>query len=430
MNRYSIRRIGGKTEYPIWSMALVLMLILISPFVSPYLNYVALLICIYRVIRYDAKVFATDYCLMIPLSQLFRSQDGMSLLIWLCLLAAVWYFVNGGIRRNGAVIALLVLLNYLILRMQMNINDFVLCFGQVFVLYVLLMKQDQGSAERAIKAFCWSVFATSVYALVFRGTPQLIAICGREVPAFFGSNLKRFQGLFVDPNNYMSLVILALALLCKIRDAGRIGTVSFWLLIVTLAIFGAMSYSKTYLIVLVLLGGIYIIWQFWNKKAFRGMVLATMITIVGAVLLLWEGSPLAVIMDRFSTAENLDDLTTGRTELFATYMNVITENAANFLFGVGLNGQMLSKDPHNLYLEIWYLFGAVGLVLFTVFFITLMVSVSRRTKGKQNLIAKYVVLWMVLAVYMSLHGITGLISYASFLLAYFAMMITKKEEAR
>ena len=60
------------------------------------------------------------------------------------------------------------------------ISDFVLCFGQIFILYVLLPRQDAVSAERAAKAFCWSLLVTSVYALVFRNAPQLVALRGVE----------------------------------------------------------------------------------------------------------------------------------------------------------------------------------------------------------------------------------------------------------
>ena len=110
----SIRLRGGTNEYPIFSMALIVALILLSPFVSPYLCYAAFVICIYRMLRYSAKVFATDYCILLPMTQMFQTTEGMTFLIWLCLIAAIWYFVRGTIRVSASLMFLLVLLNYML----------------------------------------------------------------------------------------------------------------------------------------------------------------------------------------------------------------------------------------------------------------------------------------------------------------------------
>ncbi len=51
-----------KIEYPVSSMVLVLVLIYSSPFISLYLNYLAFLLCIFRIIRYEESVFAVTAC--------------------------------------------------------------------------------------------------------------------------------------------------------------------------------------------------------------------------------------------------------------------------------------------------------------------------------------------------------------------------------
>ena len=131
-------RLSGTTEYPVWSIAIALVLIALSLFLPVYLCYVAFVICMYRIVCYDAKVFATDYCLLIPWARLFRTAGGMTLLVWLCLIAAIWYLIRGKLRANTALVILILLLNYLLLRMNMAVNNFGLCFGQLCVLFVLL----------------------------------------------------------------------------------------------------------------------------------------------------------------------------------------------------------------------------------------------------------------------------------------------------
>lgn len=424
------RLVGNTTEYPIPSIALVMGLILLSPFLSTYLCYGAFLICLYRMVRYDAKVFAVDYCMLMPVNQVFRTTAGMSLLIWLCLVSALWYFVRGKIRANGVLVCVLLLMNYLIARMQMDVNDFVLCFGQLLVLYVLLPKQDAQSAERACKTFCWSMALTSMYALVFRNAPQLIAVRGPETPAIWGTTIMRFMGLIEDPNYYMTLVLVGLAVLCKLNEAGRIKNLTFWGLAVVLTLFGVITYSKTFLLVFILLGGIYIIWQFWSRKVFKGVFFASVAVVAGMYLLFAETSPFAVVMQRLTSAKTLSDLTTRRSDIYVAYWRAITENPRVLFFGRGLGAQLLQgRGAHNLYLEIAYYLGFVGLGLVLSFYISMISGMQKNHPeiSKQSKIAKYVVLMIMVVQYLALQGLFLLITYCAWFVAILSVLITPKK---
>lgn len=431
-DRVRIQQVNEKIEmkYPVWSIMAVLVLIYLTPFVSSVLAYLAFTVCLYRVIRYDARVFAVDYCILIPLTQVFRTSGGMSLLIWLALLAGIWYFIRGGIRADSSYVLLIVLLNYLITRMQFNISNFVLCFGQLFLLCVLLPKQDEYSAARTVKAFCLSLTVSSVYALLLRNTWQIRALRGNEVPAYWGSSFLRFQGLFSDPNYYMSLLIVGLALLIKLKDCGKIKNIPFLVMVFCLTGVGILTFSKTFFLTLILLAGSYILWQFRNKKYLRGILLVIAAILMAGVLLFTEFTPFSVVLTRLLSVNNISDLTTGRTDVFALYWHAITRNLGTFLFGSGFAAERLTKDPHNLYLEITYYAGAIGLLLIVCFYIAVMHGVRERTQGmpKQSWFAKYLVLLMVVVLYCSLHGMFAVISYAEFYLALLPMMMPKKKE--
>ena len=423
------RLTGGASEYPVAGAMIVIALILLSPFVTAYLNYLAFLICVYRMVRYSAKTFATDYCILIPVSQIFITTSGMTFLIWLCLIAAVWFFLRGTIRANATLVFLLLLLNYLILRMQMAISDFVLCFGQIFILYVLLPKQDAKSAERATKAFCWSVIVTSVYALVFRNVPQIVAIRGRESVAIWGTSIMRFSGLIKDPNYYMTLLLTGMASLCKLRETGKIQPGWFWTNLLAMTGFGILTYSKTFFLMTVFLGGLYILWQFWSRKVFKGLVFTMLGIAVGAYLLLSENSPIAVVLARLTSGSSLSSITTGRVDLYIRYWAVVTESVANFLFGLGLRAPLLDKGTHMLYLEVIYYVGVVGFVLFAGFFFSMAWDLQRqhpRTR-KQSLISKYAVILIVAMQYFSLQGMFQVVMYGAFFVAFLALEIIPEE---
>ena len=417
--KQQMRRLGGTTEYPLAGILIIMGLILLSPFVSVYLCYGALLLCVFRVIRYDEKVFAIDYAIMIPVAQQFSNATGMSLLVWLCLGASVWYLIRGKIRMNGTLVSLILLLNYLLARMQMNISDFGLCFGQMFVLYILLPKQDHHSAEHASKAFCWSLLITSVYALVFRNAPQIVAIRGPESPAIWGTSIMRFSGLIRDPNYYMTLLLVGLAILCKLKETDRIGGGWFWSLALALTAFGVLTYSKTFFLVFILLGGVYIVWQFWSRKVFKGVFFTIAAVLAATYMLLSENSPFAIVIERLTSGDTLSDFTTGRSELFVQYWNVITQNIGSILFGLGLDAPILGKGTHNLFLEVVYFTGVVGLVLMAALYIGLVQDVqkgNREIKG-QSLIAKYAVLLIMAAQYMTLQGMFQVVTYAGLFMA-------------
>lgn len=416
-------------QYPKFSILLALLLIYLAPFVSSLLAYMALIICVYRVVRYDARVFAADYCLLFPVSRLFSTAGGFTLLVWLCLFASIWYVLRRGIRADGAYLFLFAILNYLMFRMQMQIGNLGLCFGHIFMLCVLVPLQDEQSAERAAKLYCVGLLVSSAYALAFRNTWQIRAVGGAESEAIWGTGILRFSGLLRDPNFYMTLILIGLALLVKLKECSLLKPWKFWTMGVILALFGALTYSKAFIVGFVILAGLYIIWQLWNKKIISTAVLIIAALAAGSFLIFSEYSPFAVTIERFLSAKNLNDLTTGRWNVYQAYWEAITEDVGSFFFGKGMAAKELYKAPHNIYLEIWYYLGATGMLLFAGFVISLIKAMKRYhpRADRQNVLSKYVTLLMVIVLYLSLHGIFQTIFYGDLFVALLSFVIMKKE---
>lgn len=418
-------------QYPIFSMVLAYVLILLTPFLSSLTSYAAFAICLYRIIRYDSKVFATDYALLLPITTVFRTSGGLTLTVFLCLIAAVVYVIREGLQANRLLVILLLLLNYLLLRMQMNIDGFVLCFGQLFALYALLPKQDAQSAERTLKGYCYSLLLAAAYVMAFRGTGQLRAMLGDEGEAIWGSGIMRFHGMMRDPNYYMTTVTVGLASLAKLKETGRLKLLPFVIMGICLIALGVLTYSKAFFLALVLFALIYIIWQFRNKRIFVGVVLVVVAILAADALLLSENSPFAVVIARFLNSEDISDLTTGRTDIYLQYIRAILKNPLTFLFGYGMGTPELEKAPHNVYIEIVYYTGIVGFALFTGFVMSLIktLKVQLPDMDKQSAISKYIALLMIAVLYFSLHGIFRVDFYGNVFLAFLAMIVTEKQES-
>lgn len=421
---------GTKEEYPQLGITIAVALLYLAPFVTTWFVLVSFLICIYRVLRYNARVFAADFCILMPISVLTKFNGGVALQIYLCLIAGIVYLFRGGIRVNAAYLLLLVFANYLFLRMQMNINDFVLCLGQIFTLCVLLPEQDEKSAERAVKAFCGSLILSSYYAFALRNTYALRQMTGMASGHLWGTNVTRFCGLYGDPNYYSSFLVVGIALLLKLKDGRRLGDLQFWGEILCMTLFGIMTYSKMFFLMFLLLIGAYIVWQYWNKKVFRGVFLTVMAVILILTILKMEKSPFEVVLQRLTSARTLKELTTSRSSVIALYAKEITEDWMSVLFGKGLAAMALYRDPHNLYVEITYYIGVVGLLLIAAIYTAMMHFMIRRTinTSKQNFIAKYLVIIAVLGMYISLHGMFFQILYAELFLAYLSVLLYRKPE--
>lgn len=420
--------VGAETsKYPMFSMVVAVLLMMLKPFLTSWLAAVSFVICLYRVIRYDARVFAVDYAILIPIAALMKLDSGTPLAIYLAVIAGVWYFVRGGAKVSGSiVVAFLLLLNYLLTRMQMNINDYVMLLGQMFMCIILVSKQDSKSAEMAAKAFCISMLISSVYAFLFRNTSGLERLTGMSAVSMFGTSLKRFCGLAGDPNYFMTYSVVGIALVLKLRDCRAISRSSFWVQIIGMSLFGVLTYSKAFLLMYVCAVGIYIIWQFWNRKLVRGMFISIFAVVALIVLMTAPNSPFAVIINRLTSARSLGDLTTGRTRIFAAYWEVITASLPSFFFGQGMAADALYRDPHMVYLEAVYYLGFVGTGLLLTVYVGIFSMVNRHYVGvaKQNLISKYIVLVLVLVSYLSLHGLFTQVFHAQMFLAALGLMVT------
>ena len=417
-----------KMEYPVSSLILILALIYASPFLSPYLNYLAFLLCMYRIIRYEASVFAVDYCVLASVSYIFVSTGIVSLFAWLSIAAALWWILKLGVSANPSFALLVLLLNYMLFRMQGEVNTFVLCVSQLILLFVLLSNQKKEGMIYCVKGFCFSVIASSFYALLFRNTPQLNGLLGNEVAAYWKSSFTRFRGLFKDPNYYMTMIAVAIALLAVLYLNRYLSQKAFALGAGILTVFGALTYSKTFLIVLAVFAMQFVAMLFSRKRYILGILSVFIFVIVGVIL---SRTVLAVTIYRFTSTDNLYELTTGRSELIAEYLHEITKSAGTLFFGKGISAEILGRGTHNLYLEIVYYYGLVGLGIMIAYIVSLIRLTIRRFEdsiGKRNGILKYAVLLIFLLLFSTLQGLRFSITYVILYLSILATIIVPKED--
>lgn len=408
-------------EYPMATIAVCMLLIYLSPFVSLALNYLAFAICIYRIIRYDVSVFAIDYCVLAGVSYIFLTTGRVSLLAWLSIAAGLWYMIKNGIKATVSLVLLILLMDYMLVRMQGQVNTFVLCFSQLLLLFVLISEQRKEGIVQSAKAFCLSVLFSSGYALLFRNAVQIRSLLGNEAAAYWGSSLTRFQGLLRDPNYYMTMVAISIALLVMLFINHHISWIPLLAGTGLLVLFGALSYSKTFVIVLALFALLCVAMLFLKKKFLLGVGSLAVFALAAIFL---SRTLFSVTLYRITSTDSLYDLTTGRSKLLVAYFDDITQSVSSLFFGHGLSAEILERGTHNLFLEIVYYFGLVGLFLMIAYVILLLRVLSQQDRDliHSNGVFRYTVLIVFIALFCTLQGMTFSITY---IMLYLAILATE-----
>lgn len=150
-----------------------------------------------------------------------------------------------------------------------------------------------------------------------------------------------------------------------------------------------MTRSRTAVLVLALVLLVY----YWimivrRKKILQGILLLLAMVGIGAWLLNTFPGIVEAVMERFTDQE---DITNGRTDLFAEYIQAWMDNTWCFFFGYGIGSYVNMVDiqgvPHNMLTDILICWGIVGMFLIAVTLVMLYRRGIRNVPKKLRLLA-------------------------------------------
>ena len=188
---------------------------------------------------------------------------------------------------------------------------------------------------------------------------------GFDIPDMY-----RFKGLARDANYFATYSLILL-----------FGSKKLYLRLISL-IFGLLSTSKMFLLLLVLgifLKMIFIIWDIiLNKRRINMKRLYLQISIFLILIIIFAYSGLLqIIYDKYIFRFLEYDFTTGRFEIQIKYISQMLSDPISFLFGRGLKYRLFYSVPfakeanmiaHNTYLDIMLGFGVIGFIIFIYMF--------------------------------------------------------------
>lgn len=200
----------------------------------------------------------------------------------------------------------------------------------------------------------------------------------------FGLNFNANQLGFICNMSIAALLVLIARKEHSILDVS---------MVIALVFFGAMTLSRTFVVVALLLFVSYI---FLSPGSYKQRSRNTLLLLIIAPIFVWgifEFAP--SIIENFAARNDTDDITNGRAGLISFYNDHIFSSFKHCFWGVGLQnygGKLADMYGHHIVVchnsiqEAWVIWGFVGVVMLLLTFIFMMTS-SIRLSGKRPFFA-------------------------------------------
>lgn len=238
-----------------------------------------------------------------------------------------------------------------------------------------------GEMRRANLFLTWGVILASIIGFFFADSTRLSQFLTVDSNYIEGELASRFCGVSSDPNYYSSLVIFAISTnLFHFIHHPRISHLIFTIVLV---IFGILSLSKMYLLLLAVVFALFLLAWIREKgiasaKGFISVVIITTFVLVGGYYMI-NSPTVQLILARMGESSSVNDFTTGRLDTWLGYISAMLDSVEYLLIGVGNNAAIAGRhNTHNTILQIWWKLGALGVLLIFIGFVSIWHNCKRR----------------------------------------------------
>ena len=394
-------------------LLLCVVLVCVAPLVGQFCILMAFGINMYRLLKYDINIFIFDLLCLMPFANIYKiAPRTPSLVLALILVGCVLFLIraNNMCKSVGPVVVIACV--FLFMRSGLVFNSLVSIIGSLVLVCLFAKNYEDNQVIRIAYGYTIAVALSVIVGYLSLSANLYVDYISEEIQVSKFSDATRFKGLFSDPNYLGSYLLSAIGILGQLFVAKRIKISLFVALLAILTFGGIVSYSKSFFLAFIAIIILLIIslWNQGNKK--WAFLLLVAFVIAGAYAVQGLFSDVNIILDRFSQDADVNDLTTGRSMLWAKYADNIISDIGVF-FGNGLDAPLLVQGAHNLYLETMYHVGVIGMFLIVAAF----ASSFRRTirdyrcysiGEKSVAILSFVI---ILVVYWSLQGLFGFATY-------------------
>lgn len=349
-----------------------------------------------------SKIDTTYYHLffLLPFSVIFKlSPESTSLFAYLMIATGAVLLIRKRSVHAVPVVLMIMFVTYAIIGMDGNYTTVAKMVSGIILLYLFVTSVAPANFKNHIMSFGLGMLGSSIIGTM-KDTWGRLTVYFNDIDYVYVDGVRslRFSGLNYDPNYYSIGVIIVIFLCLRLffnKEGNRLFLGS---VIASLAVFGFISYSKMFLLSILLLGLIFVFYRMKSPKQLL-MTLGSTVFIV-ALFYWWAGNSgyLSAILERLSE----DDISTGRFDIWKGYLEYIWSSPMTLLFGDGLGSPYyLSHGPHNAYIELIFFLGIVGgtlLILNITYIIGSTKYVERRTFIDRALILLFFIMIATLGI--------------------------------
>lgn len=364
-----------------WILSFLIFLLIFMGTYVRMVSLIAFVVFAYVLVFCDSKDVAFVIMFTMAFANIFKmSPTSQSMFTYIILGYVVYELIIGGRGcSNEFWVAFVGLICFLLLQSLISSNLLrAIKFVANFLFLYFAMYDTVGNERDVFLAYIIGMILASAIAWL-NLVPHLDLYRVSTVVLTEEGSANRFSGLYPDPNPYSINIIIALCLAVILHYKKQIKLVSFILICLALLTGAILTYSKSALLMLVIP---VLMFLYTNQKFGRYGVQIT--CVVGFILiviyaLMGKVDFLATVMDRLKGANNLSELTTGRSKIWGNYIANFLQEPIYILIGRGIDAPLVKgKGSHNTYIETIYYLGIIG-----TFFVTRMIYII--TKDFQTL---------------------------------------------
>lgn len=388
-----------------WGISALLALLILFGTYRNVFSLAAFLICGLMVVFCDKETILLQIFFVLPLANIFKLAPGVQSFFTILILAYV--ILHLVLPRKAT--ALIIFFAFYVFIGELMAGSFnlfrtikLLC--NVLFLSSVLNTEVKLRHKEVFLSYIIGNFVSSFFGLLDSGFFKIQSYIGEKG---FGDPTKenyvaRFAGLYADPNYYAIGLIISLCLLVVLLHRKEINSFFAILITVPTIYFLIQTYSKSALLMLLFPVGLLLYSLFRKKKYFMMVMVFTLVLSVVILALSGQIPALEIVMERFGLEEtgssemDVNELTTGRFDLWVMYANYLIKNIKAGLFGVGISTGLLNGyAAHNTYFDVLYYLGISGGFLL-VWILAVISAQSRRITIKRNFLNHSVMICIVI----------------------------------
>ena len=364
-------------------------------------TYIALLLCLLLVFYAFIKKSNIDIYFIIlsmPFAVVFKiSPDSSSLFTYLILVSTLTHILRIKFNRNLLIVFFSSLLLSLLTQWVFNsfsYSDTLKFYTMILFSYIILSNKDlTKNYKLIIMLYVTGVILSSIVSFSMK---DLFNFSEYVINKNVGGGISdyrlqsRFSGLYNDPNYYAVNTILSLVLLVFLFHKKNINYCLFIIMSCLLIFFSILTYSKSSIIMLIIPVMFLLLSNLINKRYLINLIFIVLVVALIVLFFHLDLNFINVMKFRFNNNSSslfdknsfLNELTTGRLEIWRQYINFFENNTFELFFGTGIGSDLVNNlVAHNTYIEMIYHFGIFGSILIVALF----VLIIHKTGNSKNI---------------------------------------------